>query len=165
MAVVQVKSTAITNRDASPRVHNSSYLQAGQLRQSVGTVLVTTGDTSTSTYIMGEVPSNARLSSISLWSDAMGTGTTLDLGIWQNTANGSASVSPTLFASGLNIHTAAIAGTNEMFSALTVDNVEKRIWELLGLSADPEISYDVVGRLAVTADAGGKLTLKIDYVI
>lgn len=164
MAVVIVKSTAITNRDATPRAHNNSFIENGSIRESVASVAVTTGDTSTSTYILGQVPSNARLSALTLWSDDMGTATTMDLGIWETTENGSASVSPTLFASGLVLNAGAIAGVNELFSTVTIDKMEKRVWELLGLSADPEKFYDIVGRLAVTADVGGKLALKIAYV-
>lgn len=165
MAVVTVKSTAITNRDATPRVHNSDYLEGGVNRMSIAAVAVTTGDTSTSKYILAKIPSSARLSAISLFSDDMGSQTTLDFGLWDTTDNGSAVVSATLFASAYDVHSGAVNGTNILFSNLAISNAEKRVWELLALAADPGKDYDLVARVATTSDAGGNLTVHVSYVI
>lgn len=170
MGVVTKKSTIITNRDALPRVHNSSFLEGGELRQCVAHMEVATGDTSLSTYTLFQIPSNARISALSLYSDDMGSVTAVNIGLWSTTANGGAVVSAALFASALSVNAGAIAGVNQQFQAGVSgasknDAIEKRIWEVLGLSADPNLFYDVTVQLSATCDAGGTLSMKLDYVI
>jgi hypothetical protein len=50
-------------------------------------------------------------------------------------------------------------------NVLSAANAEKRIWEALGLTADPKIMYDVCTTLTAAADAAGTLFLDCDYVI
>jgi len=45
-----------------------------------------------------------------------------------------------------------------------VANIEKRLWEALGLSADPKIWYDIVVTLTAAAGSAGTISLKTRYV-
>ncbi len=69
-------------------------------------------------------------------------------------------VSQALFASAQSIATASATGINARFEADDVANVEKRIWELLGLTADPNLEYDVALTLTAAISASGTLALQ-----
>lgn len=168
MAVVALKSNAITNRDATPMVKNSAIIEGGPLRESVATIEIATGNSSASTYTMLSIPSNARVSQILLYSDDMGTGTVADFGLYKSTADGGAVVDADFFASAVSLNSGAVNGTDICHEAGTtydIDDAEKPIWSALGLSSDPHLIYDLVATLTVAADTGGTLTLKCRYVI
>ncbi|HRT83727.1 MAG TPA: hypothetical protein P5523_03730 [Bacteroidales bacterium] len=167
MAVVTTKSGGITNRDASPRVKNNAILTEGLLRENVGTVEVANGDSIASKYIMFQVPSNARVSQLLVWSDDIGTTTAGDIGLYQTTANGSAVVDADFFASALNLAGGALSAVDVVHESgvYDADDAEKPLWSALGLTADPNLFYDVVLTLTAAADAAGTFTLKGKYAI
>lgn len=168
MATEALKSLAITNRDATPQVKNSSFLEAGLLRESVGTVEAGAGDTS-STYRMCQVPSNCRISQLMLFSDDVGASGAVDIGIYQTTANGGAVVDQDFFASAVDVNTAALNGSDVTYEAATataqIDDIEKTLWNQLGLSADPGIMYDVVITPSTALATGGTLSMRVRYVV
>lgn len=167
MAVVTTKSGAITNRDATPRVLNNGALTGGVCKGFCATVEVANGDSIASKYIFGEIPSNAYGIQVELWSDDIGTTTISDFGIYQTTANGSAVVDADFFGSAVSLKDGAVAGTRiEHESAVyDPDDVEKPLWQALGLSSDPGISYDLVATLTAAADAAGTVSVKVRYFV
>lgn len=165
MGVVTKSSTIIANRDAVPATKNFDFLEGGMPRESVCTLTIATGDTSGSKYLAFPIPSGARLTALTVWSDDMGTATTIDIGLYDTTANGGAVVSQTLLCSNLDVHSGALAGVNEMFQIQSVTAIEKRLWELALATSDPYKDYDVVIYLHTTADVGGAISLKCAYVI
>lgn len=168
MAVVIVKSTGITNRDASPRVIDNPGAWQGSMRGFAGQVTVTSGDSIGSTYILGKVPSNAVLHSLRLTSDDMGTTTTAKFGVYDTTANGGAAVSAALFAATKVLNAGALVSVDILHDALgsnPVTNAEKRLWEILGLSVDPVKDYDIVATLDGACDGTGNMALKCTYAI
>lgn len=166
MAVVTVKSGAITNRDATVPVRNPAHLEGGMLKECVGTVEIATGDSSASKYILASIPSNARVSQLLVYSDDCGTATVADFGLYRTTADGSAVVDADFFGSAVSLKDGALNGSDitHESTAFDPDDVEKPLWSALGLSADPKIMYDVVATLTAAADAGGTLSIKLSYV-
>lgn len=170
MAVVTVKSGAITNRDATPQVHNNPIIDKGVLRELTGFVTITAGDTSTSVYLFGQLPSNCRVSQILLYSDDCGSVTTADFGLYDTTLNGGAAVSSALFATIVDIHSGALNAVDITHEAAVsvlsdIDGVEKFLWQELGLSADPCKHYDFAMTLHATCDIGGRVMVKVRYVV
>lgn len=167
MATVTVKSTGITNRDADPQVFNNSYTQNAQVKETVATLEIGTGDDIGSKYLLGSIPSGARMSDILISSDDMGTATAADIGLYQTTKNGSAVVDADFFASALSLSGGALIHSANMHESgvLGVEDIEKRIWEALGLTADPFVDYDVAATLTAAADTGGTLSMQIRFVI
>ena len=167
MAVVTTKSGGITNRDSSPKVKINSILTEGLLRENVGTVEVANGDSTGSKYIMFQVPSNARVSQLLVWADDIGTTTAGDVGLYQTTANGGAVVDADFFASALSLNGGALTASDITHESgvFNVDDAEKTLWSALGLTADPNLFYDVVLTLTGDADAAGTFTLKGKYSI
>lgn len=162
MAVVTTKSTAITNRDATPVVLANDYLAKSVVYHAGGVVAATATDSIASAYKFASIPSNAYVISMILSNDAI-TGASATIDLYDTTANGGAIVPSTgsgVFSSAISLATAA----SDKF-AFTVSNAnsEKRVWELLGLSADPCKSYDVVMTLTAAATAAGSIALNVLY--
>lgn len=161
MAVVTVKSTAITNADAMPRVQNTQLVARGVPKISVGVAAVANGDSIASQYRLARIRSGDRLTSLLLFCGAI-TSAAANVGLY--TVNGGAAVSASLFAAAQSIAAAQNTGLELVHSVTTLANAEKRIWELLGLSADPGLEYDVVLTLTAAATAAGSVKLQTTTV-
>ena len=166
MATENVKSAAITNRDATPSVANNA--QGGIMRMTWGTAEAAAAGDAGSTYRLCSIPSNARGITVVLATDDLGTTATLDVGLYQTTANGAAVVDADFFASAVNANTAAVAETLVSHEAAAatgygIEDIEKPLWEALGLTADSTRDYDVVVTSAGDIDAAGTITVKVFY--
>lgn len=166
MAVVNTKSTAITNADATPPVLTSSYISGGVLRESVGTVEAAAADDNDSIYRMVRVPSHARICNIWLASDAVTGSSDVNVGLWQTAANGGAVVNENLFADAVDL-SSATAFTDVLLETTVTDKdkVEKRLWELAGLSADPMRDYDICLKAVAAASAAGTYSMRVVWTI
>lgn len=158
MAVVNTKSTSITNLDAGDL--NPDYKSRGVLREAVDTLEVVSGDSIGSTYRMFRVWSGWRVSDIILDCDAITT-CAADIGIYKNARDGGAVVDADFFASAQSLATALNSQnvTNES-GVVDIANKGKRLWEQLGLTADPGLWYDVVVTLTAAAGSAGTVTLR-----
>jgi len=167
MAVVNTLSNAITNADASPRVANSSYIECGKLRTSVGTVEVAAADDNGSVYRFVRLPSGARVQSIRIFCDAITSGTSYDCGIYRTAADGGAAVDVDSFASAVDLSSAITTGTEIRFEAADIAQVEKRLFEQAGvaLSADPYVQYDICLTANTVGTAAGTISLIVHWVI
>lgn len=159
MSINAYKTNAITALDATPIVRASPWVHGGNAKQFAGTVEAVNGDSIGSTYRMFRIGSWMRPVSFFLFCDAI-TGASADLGLYRTNADGGAVVSQALFASAQSIATAVTLGTNLRFEQDDIANVEKRVWELLGLTADPNLEYDVTLTLTASAGASGTLALQ-----
>jgi len=162
MAVVTLKSTAITNATATPRVPNPTGLANGNVRRSQGFAVITSGDSIASTYRLARIRSSDYLPDlIRVYSPDIGTTTAGDLGLYDLTvaSNGGTVVDVDFFASALSLSGGALNGTDITFEAAAagglIANAEKRVWEALGLTADPFKEYDIALTLTAAADATG----------
>lgn len=164
MAVANTKATLISNADAVPPVLTNSHMN-GVVRNTVGTVETLAADDVASVYRLCRVPSNARLVSLKVASDAITGASTSDVGVYKTLRDGAAVVDADFFATDIDI-SSATAFTENLLEATATDHVncEKRLWEALGLTTDPQIDYD----LAVTVNdvtAAGTISMKVDYVL
>lgn len=166
MAVVTVKSGAITNRDASPQVRNSNFTQGAALKEFVGTLEATSGDSIASIYKFGSIPSNARMSELLLSCDDLGTTTVADFGLYRSTKDGAAVVDADFFGSAVSLKDGALANSNILNESGVIDiaEMEQAVWQLLGLSSDPGVMYDVCATLTAACDGSGTITLRGKYV-
>jgi hypothetical protein len=166
MAVVAYKSAGITNRDAVPSTKNNAQIDGGMSQRAVATIETVNGDSIASTYAMVQIPSNAVINQVLLYSDDIGTTTIADFGIYQTTENGGAVVDADFFASAVSLKDGALNGTDITHESgvFNIDDAEKPLWSALGLTADPCRMYDIVATLTAAADAAGTITLKVSYV-
>lgn len=165
MAVVAVKSTSITNRDAGTQ--SPSYVNAANTRSTSDIVTVTNGDSIASVFRVVRIPSNARIKSVSLFCTAITSGAA-DVGLYQTATYGGAVVDADFFTAAQTIATAS-GGINVMngnlLSGANSANRNKRVWEILGLSSDPGREYDVALTLTAAAAATGTAGLEVEYVL
>ena len=161
MAVVTVKSTLITNADATPVVLNSPRVDGGFERIEVATADITSGDSIASTYRMLRVPSNAVMTDLRIYSPDIGTTTISDIGLYRTAKDGGAVQDADFFASALSLKDGALNGVDVLHEAavFTIANSGKELWEALALTSDPSVFYDVAFTLTAAADATGTVKL------
>jgi len=162
MAVNAYKTNAITNLDATPILRANPWVHGGNAKLFAGTIEAVNGDSIGSTYRFFRVGSWMRPVQLTLFCDAI-TAAAADLGLYRTASDGGAVVSQALFASAVSLATASTTGNNIRFEQDDIANVEKRIWELLGLSSDPNLEYDVALTLTAAATAGGTLSLHASF--
>jgi hypothetical protein len=164
MAVANTKSTAVANRDATPRIPSPAHLVRGPLFEAVGTVEIAAADDNASVYRLARLRSSDRVSQINLFSDAITGGTAFDLGLYRTADDGGAAVDADLFATDLDL-SSAVAGTDVTYeaTAANIDKIEKRLWELLGLSADPQVDYDIALTGDTVGTAAGTVSLRVRF--
>lgn len=173
MGVVNVKSTLITNRDASPKVLTDSYVSGGELRESEGYVAVASGDSIASVYRICKVPSNARVTALLLQNTAITSGAG-NIGVYWPTViptgsfipgTNAAAISASLFGAAVSIASATTVPVNQINQAVvTIANQELPLWQLAGLAADPGIDLDICIALTAAAAANGFMSLKAHYM-
>jgi hypothetical protein len=178
MAVVTVKSTFLTNRDATPKVLTDSFIANGQVSEQYGFATVTSGDSILSAYKMVSIPSNARLSSVKMVNAALGASCTVDIGVWYPTliplggANFLASslagtlLNSTTIATAIAVTSAVTVFTEVVSTAAAAANVQEQpLWQMVGLATDPEINFDLGFIIrAAAAGATGLIAMKAQYV-
>lgn len=165
MAVANTKSSSITNAEATPRVPNNPFVDNGIPANSVATVEVAAADSDGSVYRFCRLPSGARVKSIKIYCDAITGGTSFDCGIYKNAADGGAVVDADLFASAVDLSSAITSGTELVFEANDIANIEKRIWDILALSADPFLEYELCLTANTVGSAAGTISMSVEYVL
>ncbi len=163
MAVANTKSTIITNADATPPVLTSSKITGGMyLRETVGTVETAAADDDNSVYRFVRVPSNARISSVEIANDAITAGTDYNIGVHRTAADGGAVVSDNLFGDAIDCSSAR-AFTNVTYetTAANISKVEQELWQLLGLTTDPGVMYDITATGITVGSAAGTISLRV----
>lgn len=167
MATVTTKADLVTNLDATPKVMNPLYIMGGVLREQVGTVEIAAGDDNGSKYILGRVHSSWRLSEVTLFNDAITSGTDFDLGFYRTSEDGGAAVDANALSDAVSLASASLTGVQHLFetgSAVGVEDIEQRVWEMAGQSSDPGVWYDVVLNSTANGSGAGTVSARIRYV-
>lgn len=166
MATEAIKSTVITNADATPVVINPAYLDGARVRvkRGVATSVLAAADVG-STYRFGRIRSNDVVKEVKLDNATLGAGAAMDFGLYKTAKDGGAVVDADLFASAVDMNTAnrALDITRES-GVITVANMQKRVWELLGLTTDPQIEYDITGTTTTIHAAAGSMCVTAEVV-
>ena len=168
MAVdLTLKGTAITNREAAPRVLNNPGLGEGaQEMVAFGYLASVTASLSVGSIIrLVSVPSNAVVTGLWLTNVAQTAGAA-DFGLYRTNGDGGAVVDADFFGSAV-----AISGAVNNTSILTesaVNTIAKqgqRIWEAAGMSADPKAMLDIAATITTNVTTGtGAIALRVSYV-
>lgn len=178
MAVVTLKSNAITNRDATPKVLTDAGIAGGALCQSYGYVFTGSADSAASNYKLVSMASDVMLKSLEWVNGALGSGCVLDVAAWYPTAfqsGGGAflaqSLTGTLISS--STFTTQITGNtaNTTWSQLMITTgvlgspnyIEQPLWFMLGLAADPECTIDIGFSVRLAVATAGYVGLKAEY--
>lgn len=158
MAVVTKYSAAI--KDPSSTLLPKSVFAAGALVGLVTkTIAVANGDSSGTKHYLGRVSSSA----VPLYapSTLLHTGITGVTSYKIGLERGGSTVDDDIFSGTLNVTS---AGSKNPFAALDSTTLGKQVWELLGLSNDPGLEYDIVAVTGADAGAAGTLSVQMLFV-
>lgn len=167
MGIANTKCTTVTNLDATPATLNDKRLMGGILKEQVGTVEIAAADDNNSVYRVGRVHSSWRISDIIRYNDAITSGTDFDVGLYDTAANGGAVINVNAFADAVSLASASVTGTNDLYEAgsdVGVEDIEQEVWQMAGLSSDPNKFMDVCYTGVTVGSGAGTLSVKIRYV-
>ena len=165
MAVENLKSSIVTDLDASPPVKINALETGGRVRAAFATDEV--GGDATSTYRMIRLPGRARVTRVEFASDDLGTGCTMDVGLYD--VADAAVEDADFFASAVDVATAAVARTDVTYESgvVAIENAGKALWEQLGLSDTPanrQKDFDIL-LTANAAAVAGTVSVWVEYVL
>lgn len=169
MAVVNKSSAALTQRDAPPSQTNSTLAKTkvatGRVKESLGVIQANNGDSIGSILRFFAVHSSWRVSRVLVSCDAV-TGAAADIGLYDMpTRNSGAVVDADFFGSAVSIASALDKSDITRESGLiTVAKLEQPLWQLLGLTQDPGVWYDVAATLTAAATADGYVALTGHFI-
>lgn len=112
------------------------------------------------------IPSHAIMDSLLISCTAI-TGGAMDIGLYaasfRNTAG--AVVDQDFFCSALSV-ASALASSDQMREngVITVANMNQPLWQILGLSADPAVLYEIVGTVTTASSATGSIVVNARYL-
>lgn len=166
MAEANTKSTIITNLDASPAVMNSGKIAGGVLRSQVGAVEVAAADDNNSVYRFARVHTSHIVRAINIWNDAIQSGNDFNLGAHDTAERGGAAILDNAWGDAITMVSArAAAGPlNAVFENLNIDKIEKRVWEVLGLTSDPGKYVDITLTGIAVGSGAGTISMEVVYV-
>lgn len=165
--VANTKSTAVTNGDATPQVKTHASLQHGRLHESVGTVEIAAADDNDSVYRLVRLHTSWRLSELTRYNDAITSGVDYDVGFFDTAENGGAAVLVNALADAVSLASASVTGVSEMYESgggIGVEDIEQKIWEMCGLSSDPNKYVDLCYKGIAVGSGAGTLSVRVRYV-
>lgn len=157
-------SLIITNRDASSvALTNANNGAMGSNFSTYGHVPVTTGEIAGNILRLATIPSNARLTEVSLYSTALGGTCAGNIGFYRNTRDGGA-----IIAGGNTLGSAvslvsAVNGAEQVGSITPVQRAQP-LWQVLGFAADPRTTFDLAITLTVAVTTPGSVGIEAGYV-
>lgn len=179
MSQVKVKSTSVSNGTATPRVQNLPGIENGCVVRAINALAtLTSGDSANTTYAagasvyrFGKIRSSDFVDRVRIDSTAdMGTTTVVDVGLYDlgDSSAPGAVVDQDFFGSSVSLKDGALSNTDLTFESAAagglIANAEKRVWEALGLSSDPNKEYEVCMTLTAACDGTGTALLRV-YVV
>jgi hypothetical protein len=164
MAVDHVKSTFVTNLDASPAVMNTAGEGAGGLVKSIsGSNVAVAASSTDATYQFVRVPSNCKVSAIFFESAAQAAGT-LDIGLYFATDGQGGKPLSLLAANAIDqdffaslVAVTALSQPTNVVNESGTNTIDKRtqpLWQAVGLTADPGGFFDIVGTVVTAITTG-----------
>lgn len=172
MAVVNIKSTVVSNADATPVILNNPFVAYGGDYNETGVCAAGATDSAASVYRYFRIPSGARIQDVQVMNDANTSGTSYKCGVLFVAGDGGGVVvaaSDQIFFSAVTMAAARSIWTSLYFPSILaggglVANTSLRIWELLGLAADPFKIYDLAISAVTPGSAGGNMAVQLSYV-
>jgi hypothetical protein len=156
MAVIEGYGTGYKNPTSPHAI--AGVLRAAEVRRINSVIQITTGDSANSIHRVGSAPSDAIIDPRSrYYHEATGL-TDFDVGIYH--PNGGAVISADCLVNGDDV---SAAGDESVLKSVATANLNKRLWEIAGLSSNPGGELDIVAtQKAGTADTK-VIVFKIDY--
>lgn len=171
MAVQNVKSSVITDLDATPIVHSNRLERAATLYEAAATIAFTAteaGGDANSVWRFLRIPARARVHKLEIANDDLDAGTGLAVDVGLHEVEGGAVKDADFFASAIANLQAAAAFQDETYESAVV-GIEKQhqaIWQQLGDADTPanrDKEYDITMTVTTAAGTGaaGDVTMRV----
>jgi hypothetical protein len=143
---------------------NPAKVFGGKALVLAGTFEVAAADDDGSIYRLAKLPANAIVTKIELNNDAIADATDYDLGLYKE--NGVVA-SADVFAGPLDMSAAAANGAEKNGLAnVLIENLGKKVWELLGLSLETkEEAYNLALTANLVGTADGTISYRVYYIL
>jgi len=160
MAVVNTKTASVTAKDATPNTLGNPRFRTAY---DGGSVSIAAADDDNSVFRVCRVHSSQRIFGVFVTNDAITGGTGYDLGFYRTAADGGAVVDSNNLVSGATHASARALPTALAFA--TGSDYGKRVWEIAGLTADPNLEYDICWTATTVGSGAGTLTTWIEMSV
>ncbi len=135
--MAQQLSTRLTAATTLPNIPGKAP-HSGSDRTITDTIEAADGANADTAIFAIEIPVGAKIHSVKIASDDLGTGTTMEVGLYsKNADNTFTAIDDDCFVTDLDVAAAAIALTERRFTVKDINTVNQVAWELAGLSARP----------------------------
>ena len=165
-----LKSVAITNREASPSVHNDPGSGGAAHKKTVKSYLasVTASLTTTSVIRMVEVPAHCKVTDV-IFASAAQTAGKFDIGVYRTNADGGAAVSSIFFASVVDC-ASAVVRTDVLNESTTNTTIlqDSPLWSAIGMTEPAKGTMLDICLTVKTTDVTtgtGSVGLEVSYVM
>ncbi len=152
-----VNSDNMANVYATPPNLNPTYRDGQTVKVQKCRASIAAAASGATVYLMGRVHSNDSIHLLKVGNTANGGSGAITVGL--NSINQGATVSAALFATGIST-VSAVVPADLRYSTLTASTAGQRVWELLALSADPNLDYDL--SVTLTTNGGTLATLYVE---
>jgi hypothetical protein len=164
--MANANSTTIANIASGDK--NDNRANGGRIRVKSGTALVAAADGAGSTYRLFQIRSGDHVVSVKWLTDALGAGADdVNLGLYTETGTTTigAVVDDNILIDNADLTLIQAATTEEITNgaSYTEADINEAIWERLGLSEDPFLTYDVVATIISDPAAAGNLGVVLLY--
>ena len=165
MAVIDSnESVNLANIALNPPVLPQAKTNGAPVQATTSIVAIAATDSATSKWRIARLPSNALLHQLTVSTTAQTGSTDFDIGVAYNPDKLSgATVSVNCLADALTLATAsrALDGLKDV----SIANSAKELWEVAGLTSDPQCDLDLIFTANTIGTAGGTCGFKIEYKI
>ena len=163
---VQTNSDLLTNTYATSPLQNPTYTDGPWILRKIAVNATAVADGVGSQYRICQVASSDCIAGLSYVNDAIGTGSSLKLGLYETNSTvvaNSVAGNAALFLATVGMVTATTALTPCRFAVLLANTAPKRVWELLGLPSDPKKNYDLCWTVLAVGTATGNIAFAYDF--
>lgn len=169
MATVKSTTAGIMFPTTGPRARDGSFRVGGDVRASRSNVTTLAAEPDTSNLIFCPFPSHARVKAVLLSAADATTAGAIDIGVWKRNAADDdwEAVDDDLFASALALTGGPFNNSDVTWESgeYTVAEAELPIWQVLGLTSDPNIIYWIGADVTTTFDGGPTVIgIEVEYV-
>lgn len=134
-------------------------LKGNYVRNSKGVVTTSAAAASSDVLVLAGVPSNAVLTSVRVANTALGGSGAMNVGLLRQDLT---AISATLFATARSTASASAADLLTGAAAL-IPKLEQPLWQLAGLTADPNETFWVAATISTAGSSAGTVAAEVEY--
>ena len=160
------KTNIVSARDSGDEMASQGL--CGHVKRIIARTALTGAITTSDVLLICRLPIDARITSVKIHSDDLGTTGDLHFGFHQVGDNNTAGtvIDADALATAVDVNAAALTGSELRYEVNNISTSEEKVWELANLSARPEYG-DVFLTATPSEDttAAGDITIYVDFQV